>query len=146
MDDAPQLAMISVLPLSGQQVDDAFVPCGGRRRVPRSTEFTARKVLPIQFWGSRTTRSTFGREFCFDKRWFFCTMFAGDSPKSRCYAEVTATSRTVMIAVRRHISALNYSSNGCRACLVQRRVGRDSETFGNAGITPARLTAGSRTA
>jgi hypothetical protein len=62
-----------------------------------------------------------------------CTMFAGDSLESRCYAEVTAASRTVTIAVRRHISALSYSLNGCRVRLVQRRVGRDSETFGKSG-------------
>jgi hypothetical protein len=54
------------------------------------------------------------REFCFDMRWISCTMSAADSLKSRCYAEVTATSGTVAIAVRRHISAFSYSLNGYR--------------------------------
>jgi hypothetical protein len=61
-------------------------------------------------------------------RWISCTMFAGDNLKSRCYAEVTATSRTVTIAVRRHISAFSYSLNGGRVRLVQRRARRVGRT------------------
>jgi hypothetical protein len=58
---------------------------------------------------------------CFDMRRLPARCLQKDSLTSRCHTELTATSRTVTIEVRRHISALSYSLNKCRVYLVQRR-------------------------